>query len=114
CDSPRPVTKMIRIRATRGDVPLTHEKDSLSRPQGLRAERAVATQARAADYNFDSSPPSLAEERVGSAQASGGPRAAVRAPESGGVLDFLQLLARAVQQYHTYPPTSPLCRNAIE
>jgi hypothetical protein len=30
------------------------------------------------------------------------------------VLEFLQLLARAVQQYHTYPPTSPMCRNAVE
>jgi hypothetical protein len=35
-------------------------------------------------------------------------------PESPGVVEFLQMLARAVQQYHTYPPTSPLCRSAIE
>jgi hypothetical protein len=49
----------------------------------------VATQARAADYNFETSKPSLA-------------------------LEFLQLLGRAVQQYHTYPPTSPMCRNAVE
>jgi hypothetical protein len=28
--------------------------------------------------------------------------------------EFLQLLARAVQQFHTYPPTSPLCQNAID
>jgi hypothetical protein len=49
----------------------------------------VATQARAADYNFETAKPSL-------------------------VLEFLQLLGRAVQQYHTYPPTSPMCRNAVE
>ena len=28
--------------------------------------------------------------------------------------DFLQKLARAVQQFRTYPPTSPLCHNAID
>ncbi|HEV3485906.1 MAG TPA: hypothetical protein VG106_10900, partial [Vicinamibacterales bacterium] len=32
----------------------------------------------------------------------------------GSVDDFLQKLARAVQQFRTYPPTSPLCLNAIE
>lgn len=30
------------------------------------------------------------------------------------MLEFLQLLARAVQQFHTYPATSPLCRSAVE
>jgi hypothetical protein len=29
------------------------------------------------------------------------------------VADFLQLLARASHQFHTYPPTSPLCTDAI-
>jgi len=31
----------------------------------------------------------------------------------GVVADFLQLLARAAHQFHTYPPTSPLCTDAI-
>ena len=31
----------------------------------------------------------------------------------GAVADFLQLLARAAHQFHTYPPTSPLCTDAI-
>ena len=31
----------------------------------------------------------------------------------GAVADFLQLLARAAPQFHTYPPTSPLCTDAI-
>jgi hypothetical protein len=31
----------------------------------------------------------------------------------GTVVDFLQLLARAVHQFHTYPPTSPLCADAV-
>jgi hypothetical protein len=37
----------------------------------------------------------------------GGPKSASRAGE------FLQLLARAVQQFHTYPATSPLCTEAV-
>jgi hypothetical protein len=31
----------------------------------------------------------------------------------GSVADFLQLLARAAHQFHTYPPTSPLCTDAV-
>lgn len=31
----------------------------------------------------------------------------------GVVADFLQLLARAAHQFHTYPPTSPLCTDAV-
>jgi hypothetical protein len=37
-----------------------------------------------------------------------------RPPDGGAVDTFLQLLARAVQQFRTYPPTSPLCLHAIE
>ncbi|HEY7442843.1 MAG TPA: hypothetical protein VH701_10525, partial [Vicinamibacterales bacterium] len=29
------------------------------------------------------------------------------------VEEFLKQLARAVRQFHTYPPTSPLCLNAV-
>jgi hypothetical protein len=45
------------------------------------------------------------------------PKPAAAAPRSGdaaNVDEFLQKLARAVQQYRTYPPTSPLCQNAID
>ena len=73
----------------------------------------MATQARAADYNFETSKPSLADDRVQSTQAQA-PRSPIRAVEQGGPLEFLQLLGRAVQQYHTYPATSPMCRNAVE
>ena len=31
----------------------------------------------------------------------------------GALVDFLQLLARAAHQFHTYPPTSPLCTDAV-
>jgi hypothetical protein len=37
-----------------------------------------------------------------------------RSGDAGTVDDFLQKLARAVQQFRTYPPTSPLCQNAID
>ena len=37
----------------------------------------------------------------------GGPKSASRVDE------FLQLLARAVRQFHTYPATSPLCTEAV-
>jgi hypothetical protein len=33
---------------------------------------------------------------------------------NAAIVDFLQLLARAVRQFHTYPATSPLCTDAIE
>jgi hypothetical protein len=39
--------------------------------------------------------------------------AGVRGPDFAAVEEFLQLLARAVRQFHTYPATSPLCTDAI-
>ena len=38
---------------------------------------------------------------------------AVRMPDCAAVEEFLQLLARAIRQFHTYPATSPLCTDAI-
>jgi hypothetical protein len=38
---------------------------------------------------------------------------ASRPADFGSVEEFLQLLARAVRQFHTYPATSPLCTDAI-
>jgi hypothetical protein len=35
-------------------------------------------------------------------------------PDAKAVDDFLLLLARAVQQFHTYPPDSPMCQQAVE
>ena len=58
----------------------------------------MAIQARAGDYKTDIGAPSVTGDRAVAAHAS----------------DFLPLLARAVQQYHTYPSTSPLCRSAVE
>jgi hypothetical protein len=42
------------------------------------------------------------------------PRAHARALDSARVDECLQLLARAIQQFHTYPSTSPLCQSAVE
>src|SRR2546426_9900504 len=33
--------------------------------------------------------------------------------ENGGAVDFLQSLARAAHQFHTYPASSPLCTDAV-
>jgi hypothetical protein len=42
------------------------------------------------------------------------PAPSVRPADWRAVEDFLGLLARAVQQFQTYPSTSPLCLAAIE
>ena len=36
-----------------------------------------------------------------------------RQPELRAIEEFLQLLARAVHQFHAYPAESPLCLDAI-
>ncbi len=48
-------------------------------------------------------------------QAAAGPEEAAGTPDRAlvAVEEFLQLLGRAVRQFHTYPPTSPLCRDAV-
>lgn len=54
------------------------------------------------DYKVDGAP-------AKTASAPGQPR-----PEGyPKVEEFLQLLSRAVRQFHTYPPTSPLCIDAV-
>jgi hypothetical protein len=74
----------------------------------------VGIQARATDYNFEIGSPSVTGERTGTSQAQTASRTPFRPPDAAGIADFLQLLARAVQQYHTYPATSPMCRQAVE
>jgi hypothetical protein len=41
-------------------------------------------------------------------------RPAWRPGDAAALDEVLHLLARAVQQFHTYPPTSPLCQGAID
>ena len=43
-----------------------------------------------------------------------GARAAARPADAASVDEFLLLLARAIQQFHTYPPTSQICLAAID
>ena len=62
----------------------------------------MASEVRPPDYKNDRRPTGLAS----SPQRT--------TAEAGSVEDFLQKLARAVQQFRTYPPTSPLCLNAID
>ena len=90
--------------------------------------RAVAIGARIrptdrniVTYNFDATVTNLNESspgttvarapRTGARSAEG---AVARSAETGRVEECLQLFARAVQQLHTYPTTSPLCQQAIE
>ena len=37
-----------------------------------------------------------------------------RPADAASVDEFLLLLARAIQQFHTYPPTSQICLAAID
>ncbi|PYR59010.1 MAG: hypothetical protein DMF85_09020 [Acidobacteria bacterium] len=70
----------------------------------------MAIQVRATDYNSGGRPTtSTGAAPPRAREARPGPRPADAPGE-----DLLQLLARAMQQFHTYPPTSPLCQNAIE
>ena len=51
---------------------------------------------------------------AGSTDKSATERGQARPADWKAIEDVLGLLARAVQQLHTYPPTSPLCITAIE
>jgi hypothetical protein len=75
-----------------------------------------------ANSNYE---PELPRRDAGSAPVSGPHRAAASkgakaatdgvgwSPDFVQVQEFLQLLARAVRQFHTYPATSPLCVDAV-
>jgi hypothetical protein len=72
-------------------------------------------------YNFDATVTNLNESSPGTTVARAprtgarsAPGAGARSAESGRAEECLQLFARAVQQLHTYPTTSPLCQQAIE
>ena len=54
-----------------------------------------------------------ADARAAARLAAAPDDAGLRSPDFAAVEDFLQLLARAVRQFHTYPATSPLCTDAI-
>lgn len=60
------------------------------------------------DYEFDRQSTTLDGAVRPPGQATG------RAGDSAGVDEFLQRLARAVQQFRTYPPAGPLCQTAAD
>ena len=62
----------------------------------------------------DAGPEDASSQAVGPEAAP--PEAAApawRPPDLGAIEQALQLLARAVRQFHTYPATSPLCTDAV-
>jgi hypothetical protein len=63
----------------------------------------VLPRVSAADHNF-----------VDGVDKSAGVRPHTRPPDWKAIEDLLGLIARAIQQLHTYPSTSPLCISAIE
>ena len=64
-------------------------------------------------YRFDADVTNLIEASSGTTTARA-TRALARGSENGRADECLQLFARAVQQLHTYPSTSPLCLQAID
>ena len=58
--------------------------------------------------------PAAADNSVGSTDKNGGVRPHTKPPDWKAVEDLLALLARAMQQLHTYPATSPMCVGAID
>jgi hypothetical protein len=74
----------------------------------------VAVHARAGDYTSDGRPTGLGGGRPAPAARGAAARPIVRPADAPAVDEFLLLLARAIQQYHTYPPTSQICQTAID
>ena len=92
----------------------------MGRPVAIGA-RIRPTDRNIVTYNFDATVTNLNESSPGTTPARAprtGARSAegavARSAESGRAEECLQLFARAVQQLHTYPTTSPLCQQAIE
>jgi hypothetical protein len=56
----------------------------------------------------------VVDNSVGSTDKTGSARPETRPPDWKTVEELLGLFARAIQQLHTYPSTSPLCVSAIE
>jgi hypothetical protein len=73
----------------------------------------VAVHARAGDYTSDGRQTSLSGGRTPASTKS--PAIPIARPVDAAAVDeFLLLLARAIQQFHTYPPTSQICQTAVD
>ena len=73
----------------------------------------MAVHARAGDYSSDG-PPTTSGGGRPAAAARAQNRSIARPADAPAVDEFLLLLARAIQQFHTYPPTSQICQTAID
>lgn len=74
----------------------------------------MAVPARTVDYKSDARRTGLKRPEAAPGRAVPFVSPAPSATTATGPEDFLQALARAVQQFHTYPPTSSMCQNAVE
>ena len=74
----------------------------------------MAVHARTGDYSSDGRPTSLDGGRQAAPSRVQPARALARPADHAAVDEFLLLLARAIQQFHTYPPTSQICQTAVE
>ncbi len=74
----------------------------------------MAVHARAGDYTSDGRATSLDGGRQAAPARVQPARPLTRPADHAAVDEFLLLLARAIQQFHTYPPTSQICQTAVE
>jgi hypothetical protein len=72
----------------------------------------VATPARSDDYDFARRPTTVDRSTDGCAHPQSGSPG--RTGDAATVDEFLQRLARAVQQFRTYPPAGPICQGAAD
>lgn len=74
----------------------------------------MAASARTVDYNSGQRPTGLKRPDAAAPRPAPPVVSAVTTATAPTSDEFLQALARAVQQFHTYPPASSMCQNAIE
>ena len=74
----------------------------------------MAAPARTSDYKSDVRRTGLKRPDPVPVRAVPPPGSVALAAGRSAVDEFLQALARAVQQFHTYPPASSMCQNAVE
>ena len=73
----------------------------------------MAVHARAGDYTSDGRQTSLSGGRTPASTKN--PAIPIARPVDAAAVDeFLLLLDRAIQQFHTYPPTSQICQTAVD
>ena len=101
-------------RARRQAATLSRSVHLRSLGIGNRERLAVSVHARAGDYTSDGRLTSLGRGRPAASGRRGGqgpaPSGDPRLPTHAAVDEFLILLGRAIQQFHTYPPTSQICQ----